>query len=530
MIILWLITFFLAGKDENIAYGQLQIIPQPQSITYSPGNFSINNSTEIIYTFRQSQKEAEILAGHLKIPVKADTKYTGKNQIVLKENSRLGEEAYHIMVNKENIVCEAATTAGMYYAIQTLMQAFDTSDNKHTIAAMSVKDAPRYAWRGLLIDESRHFFGKETMKQIFDVMAHLKMNRLQWHLTDEHGWRIEIKKYPNLTEIGAVGNFSDRHAPRRYYTQDEIRELVAYASERHIMIIPEVEMPGHAVAATRSYPEYSSGGIDRWNGFTFHPAREATYQFIDDIFTELAQLFPSPYIHIGGDEVHYGNQTWRTDPLIQTFIKENDLKDEKGLERYFVRRVCDIVNSKGRIMIGWDEIVDAEVSPDKAIAMWWRGQNRLNIALEKGFKVIMAPVHPCYLDFIQDDSHKFGRSNKEQINTIQAIYSFPDNLPLQNNYYNRIQGIQACLWSEGIGVDVKRLYFMLFPRLAGIAEIAWTNSEVKDYARFETKLKNFLQYLDNNGINYYNPFNPESTPEPWGPSDGDGQFSLPFNQ
>ena len=418
----------------------------------------------------------------------------------------------------------------MFYAIQTLIQSFDVSGKKLTVPCMSIKDAPRYAWRGLLLDESRHFFGKDVVKQILDEMAYLKMNRFNWHLTDEPGWRIEIKKYPNLTEIGAVGSWSDQHAPRAFYTQDEIREIVAYASERHIMVIPEIEMPGHAVAATRSYPEFSAGGINRMNGFTFHPAREATYQFIDDIFTEIVQLFPSPYIHIGGDEVQYGNQTWRTDGEIQQFIKNNNLNDDKGLEHYFVRRVCDIVNSKGRIMIGWDDIVASGVSPDKSVATWWR-PNQLTTALEKGFKVILSPEQPCYLDYLQDPSHTYGM---RRLNTLQDIYSFPDVYSFGDgvstliaHHPNQMMGIQANLWTEYIA-NKQRLYFQLFPRLVGIAEVAWTNPESKDFSRFEMKLKSFLQYLDSKGINYFNPFDPESTPEPWAERKGSGQFSFPL--
>ena len=250
--------FVISNIMIMFAYGQLPIIPQPQSITYSQGNFVIDNKTTIVYTSPLIRKQAEILATHFKISITADAKYTGKNQVVLKVNDEFTEEAYHITVNKEHIICEASTPAGMYYAVQTLIQASDVPDKKMTVAAMTIRDAPRYAWRGLLLDESRHFYGKETVKQVLDVMAYLKMNRFHWHLTDEHGWRIEIKKYPNLTEIGAVGNYSDQHAPRAFYTQDEIREIVAYASERQIMVIPEVEMPGHAVAANRAYPEFSA--------------------------------------------------------------------------------------------------------------------------------------------------------------------------------------------------------------------------------------------------------------------------------
>ena len=413
--------------------------------------------------------------------------------------------------------------AGTFYATQALTQSFAASDKKLSATTMPLRDSPRYEWRGLMLDESRHFFGKETVKQLLDVMAYLKMNRFHWHLTDEPGWRIEIKKYPKLTETGAEGNWHDRNAKREFYTQDDIREIVNYAMERNIMVVPEIDMPGHAIAANRAYPEFSAGGAGRWKDFTFHPAKETTYSFIDDVITEIAQLFPSPYIHIGGDEVSYGNQIWHTDPEIQQFIKDNDLKDEVGLEHYFVRRVCDIVNSKGRIMIGWDEIITSGVTPDKAIIMWWRHDkpNQLVTALESGFQVVLTPRIPCYFDFVQDGSHKTGRRWGTKFNDLQTVYNFPDDLStLIADRTNQILGIQANLWTERVA-DIKRLYFMLFPRLAGIAEAAWTNPESKEYSRFEMELKNFYQYLDGKGINYFNIFDPESTPEPWGPDKAD---------
>ncbi|ECC9859834.1 beta-hexosaminidase, partial [Salmonella enterica subsp. enterica] len=225
-----------------------------------------------------------------------------------------------------------------------------------------------------------------------------------WHLTDEPGWRIEIKKYPKLTEIGAVGNWYDAQAAPQFYTQDDIREIVAYAAERQIMVVPEFDMPGHATAVCRAYPEVSGGGEGRWKHFTFHPCKEETYRFISDVLDEIVALFPAPYIHIGGDEVHYGNQNWFTDPEIQNFIKEKGLINETGLEHYFIRRAADLVAAKGKKMIGWDEIVDAGISPSKALVMWWRHDRKYQLlkALEQGYQVVLTPRRPLYGDFVQD--------------------------------------------------------------------------------------------------------------------------------
>ncbi|MDR1371340.1 MAG: beta-N-acetylhexosaminidase [Dysgonamonadaceae bacterium] len=506
----------------------VQVIPQPQEIHISPqGDFHVNNNTGVVYTSSQMQKPAGVLAAYLsnrlKISIEPGRKNTGTNQFVLKEDVKLGKEEYHVSVDKNAVVCEASTSVGMFYAVQTLLQCLNVSDDGFRIASTTIKDTPRYGWRGFMLDESRHFFGKEVVKQLLDVMAYLKMNRFHWHLTDEQAWRIEIKKYPKLTEIGAEGNWHDRNAPRAFYTQDDIREIVAYAAERYIMIIPEIDMPGHATAVTRAYPEFSAGGTGRWEGFTFHPAKETTYRFIDDVLTEIVQLFPAPYIHIGGDEVHFGNKIWFTDPVIQQFIKDNDLKNELGLEHYFIRRACDIVQSKGRTMIGWDEIIASGITPDKAIVMWWRHDkpDQLTAALEKGFNVIITPRIPCYFDFVQHSSHKIGRRWAGKFNALETVCQFPDNISdLISNYPDQVLGIQANLWTERVA-DVKRLYFLLFPRLAGTAESAWTNRSEKDYSRFEEKIKKFLEFLDGKGINYFNIFDPESTPEPWGPDKAD---------
>ncbi len=505
----------------------LQVIPQPQKVLVEKGRFHVNNKTGVACSSPQMQQSAGVLADYLArkqdIPVIPGQEVTGKNQFVLKENASLGKEEYLITATKKVVICEASTPAGMFYAIQTLIQQLNASDNGLSTAAMTIKDAPRYEWRGFMLDESRHFFGKEVVKNLLDVMAYLKMNRFHWHLTDEQAWRIEIKKYPKLTGIGAEGNWHDRNAPPAFYTQDDIREIVAYAAERYIMVIPEIDMPGHASAASRAYPEFSAGGTGRWEGFTFHPAKESTYQFIDDVMTEIVQLFPAPYIHIGGDEVHFGNKIWFTDPVIQQFIKDNDLKNEVGLEHYFIRRACDIVQSKGRTMIGWDEIIESGVTPDKAIVMWWRHDkpSQLSAALQRGFNVIMTPRIPCYFDFVQDDSHQIGRRWGGAFNTLQTVYSFPDSISdLISGYPNQVLGMQANIWTERVA-DVKRLYFLLFPRLAGMAEDAWTQKEAKEYPRFEENIKKFLDYLNTKGIHYFDIFHPESTPEPWEPDKAD---------
>jgi hexosaminidase len=517
------IAFFTVCGETLCA--QDKIIPAPQQITFNKGHFKIDSRTKIVCSDPAMQAEAEKLKTYIAqltgktITVVREDK-TRKNVICMTVVDGGGEEAYRLNIRTNRIECIASSAAGMFYAGQSLLQLM--SDAGETPCA-DIFDEPRFSWRGLMLDVSRHFFEKEVVMQQFDIMARLKMNRYHLHLTDEPGWRIEIKRYPKLTETGADGNWDDRNAPRRFYTQDDIREIVEYARRRHIMVIPEIDMPGHASAASRAYPEISAGGTGRWAGFTFHPAKDESYEFIENILKEIAGLFPAPYIHIGGDEVHYGNQVWHTDSVIQQFIKTNNLKNEVALEHYFVNRVAGTVRRLGKTLIGWDEIVDASVPPEQSVVMWWRHDKKgqLKKALDAGYRVILTPRLPCYFDFVQHETHKTGRRWGKDFNPVDTSYLFPDNLPQETfEKSGLIQGIQANIWTERIA-DKKRLDFMTFPRLAVIAEDAWTNRERKNSESFTGRLKFFLKYLDKYGIYYFNPFDADATPEPWGPDKAD---------
>jgi hexosaminidase len=468
---------------------QPSMIPTPQSVTLGKGYFTAKKQPA-----------------------------TGAMVVVTEKNH--GDEYYRLVITPKKITCYASSEAGVFYAKQSLQQ---LTDSLGRIPCMTIIDEPRFAWRGLMLDVSRHFFDKEVVLQQLDLLARLKMNRYHLHLTDETGWRIEIKRYPELTGVGAEGNWSDRKAPRAFYTQNDIREIVDYAKARHIQVIPEIDMPGHATAVYRAYPEFSTGGTGRWAGFTFYPVVETTYAFLRNVLTEVAALFPAPYIHIGGDEVHFGNQVWKTDPQIQQFIRDNQLGDEVGLEHYFVRRACEIVADLGKTVIGWDEIIEAGVPAGNMIVMWWRHDKPqiLDKALKAGYRVILSPRIPCYFDFVQDDSHKTGRRWSGAFNTLEVAYRFPESIQDRlTGYESQILGIQANIWTERIA-DKKRLDFMTFPRLAVIAEDAWSPAERKNIADFKARLPLFLNYLDTQGIYYFNPFNPASTPEPWGPEKED---------
>ena len=351
------------------ALAQLRMFPTPARVVGQKGSFTIGTTPKISGNGGYADVLAKKLQSELKTTGKQSSAAGGEIRLVLDEKLKMADEGYSLNISPSVVLLEASSESGLFYAKEALLQLVRFGNG--TLGACKIEDQPRYGWRGFMLDESRHFFGKEKVKQYLDIMASLRMNVFHWHLTDEPGWRIEIKKYPKLTSVGAIGNWHEPEAPAQFYTQDDIREIVAYAADRHIMVVPEFDMPGHATAVSRAYPELSGGGEGKWNGFTFHPCKETTYQFISDVLDEIVALFPSPYIHIGGDEVHYGNQSWFTDPEIQQFIKDKKLQNETGLEHYFVKRAADIVASKGKTMIGWDEIIDAGVSPDKAVIMWW---------------------------------------------------------------------------------------------------------------------------------------------------------------
>ena len=307
------------------AVAQLPLFPTPAKEQLAKGSFLMGEGIQI----QGNGGYADALAQKLKEELKAINKpaqtATGTIRIELRKELGMADESYQLTVTPEQIHLQASSESGLFYAKEALLQL--TRFGKGSVRACRIQDQPRYQWRGFMLDESRHFFGKEAVKQYLDIMASLRLNVFHWHLTDEPGWRIEIKRYPKLTTEGAVGNWHDPKAPAAYYTQEDIKEIVAYAAERHIMVVPEFDMPGHATAVCRSYPEISGGGEGKWLHFTFHPCKEETFEFISNVLDEIVALFPSPYIHIGGDEVHYGNQSWFTDPEIQQFIRSARLSD-----------------------------------------------------------------------------------------------------------------------------------------------------------------------------------------------------------
>ncbi len=370
-----------------------------------------------------------------------------------------------------------------------------------------------------MLDESRHFFGVAEVKKILDLMALHKLNKFHWHLTDSPGWRIEIKQYPLLTSIGAKGNNSDPEAEAQFYTQKQISEIIRYAADRFIEVIPEIDMPGHATVAVRAYPEFSGGGSKKYPDFTFHPGKEGTYQFLTNVLKEVGDLFPSKYIHIGGDEVSFGNQQWTGFPEVQQLMKRENFKDLVAVEHHFLRRMADSIQKMGKTMIGWDEVVAANLTTHPLV-MWWRHDQpkMLELALRNGYEVILCPRIPLYFDFVQLESHKSGRKWAGKYAPLESVYDFPSDkftggvsisTPL-------VKGIQANLWTETMHTT-NRLEFMTFPRLSALAEAAWTNQEVKNFDSFKKRMSSVNGIFQKSDVDYFDATNPDKAKEIVGP-------------
>ena len=423
---------------------------------------------------------------------------------------KLNEGAYQLKITPQVINIYADTPSGHFYGLQTLLQILHGA--KKTEAGLSIpcvviNDAPRFAWRGFMLDESRQFSGEAAVKRLLDVMAYYKLNRFHWHLTDSTGWRIEIKKYPKLTSIGGIGNQKDPKAPAKFYTQKQIKEIVAYAKARHITVIPEIDMPGHASAAVRAYPEFTGGGSKKNPDFTFNPVDPATDAFLKDILKEVAELFPDAgVIHFGGDEVHFGWEKWPEIPSVKKLMQDEGLK-LKDIEKRFNQRFAKVINDLGYKTGGWDEIAHAGLPTDQSVVFWWRHDKTdfLNHALTEGFDVVLCPRIPCYFDFVQDESHKSGRRWGGAFSPLSDVYAFPDSLKLPDHPKGKILGIQACLWTETTETQ-KRRDFLTFPRLLALAEAAWTPAKEKNFTDFEKRLKTHLPQLKTRGFYYYDPF------------------------
>lgn len=490
----------IAIASPLYAAEQLPLMPYPVKVQQGEGTYKFPASAVI--TKSASRLNLDTIAG-------LDLKPGDDPQVLLQKLedgtfpvSVTSPERYQLQVTPNGVVIRAAEEVGFYRGLQTLAQMVALSGGELPVA--TITDYPRFEWRGFMLDDSRHLAGKEDLKKILDEMALHKMNRLHWHLTDSQGWRIEIKKYPKLTTVGGVGNHSNPKAPAVFYTQEDIKEIVAYAKARNITVIPEIDMPGHAAAAVRAYPEYSGGGSKRHPDFTFNPASKETEEFLTDILKEVAQLFPdAKVIHFGGDESHFGWEKWPTLPAVQELMKEKGYKDLHEVEKDFNRRMAKHINDLGFTVGGWDEISRVGLPQDKTLLFWWRHDKagELDYALKNGYNVVLCPRIPCYFDFVQDASHKVGRKWGSAFCPLDAVYAFPDSQKQIAGKEHLIKGIQANLWTELVPTQ-KRREFMIFPRLHAIASAGWVQKENKDYTRFISYMEKRLPEMDKLGIHH----------------------------
>ena len=533
--ILWIVACQPPKKEVAFTESDLNVIPRPQSLTMGKGSFRFTKETVFVSDISLTAT-AELFAEQferasgIKLPIKKEAVTT--NYIALVVDKSLPKEGYSLVVQPERISIVAADYNGALYALETLRQLLpkeveDTTPVKTdwAVPAVTITDAPQYAWRGLMLDVSRHFFPKEYILKTLDRMVMLKLNTFHFHLVDNEGWRIEIKKYPKLTEVGAwrvdqedklwgertpnsANAFANpATAPKKYggfYTQEDIKEIVAYASARGITVIPEIEMPAHAMSAIAAYPELSchkrpigvpSGAV--WPITDIYCAgQEETFTFLEDILTEVMELFPSKYIHVGGDEATHTE--WKKCLKCQARMKDHHLKGVHQLQSYFIKRIDDFLVSKGRTLVGWDEIMDGGLA-NNAVVMNWRGIEVGKKALEQGNPVVL--TSDCYIDNYQGLPDYEPQANGGYL-PLKTLYHYSlekENLSpaLQKN----ILGTQANLWAEYIATPEHSEY-MLFPRLLALAEISWTTDNLKNWDNFINRTQAFMKRLDVMKVNY----------------------------
>lgn len=539
------LTFIFLLFFSVCVFGQLSrsaLIPIPASVTDKPGTYILKNN----FSISVSGKNDDVLnvANQLKTALSNATGYNGS----VKENSAsgsiqllllsqqdpaIGNEGYKLSVSTAGVKISANKPAGLFYGMQTLLQLLPKEiENKKpvaginwVIAATEITDQPRFGWRGLMFDVSRHFFTKEEVKHFIDDMVKYKYNLLHWHLTDDEGWRIEIKSLPKLTEVGAWrvkregkwGNTTNPfpNEPKTYggfYTQEDIKEVIQYAKERFVTILPEVDVPGHSLAALASYPDLSCtpgpyevasgapfmnwyrGGHEGLIDNTLCPANEKVYEFLDKVFTEVAQLFPFEYIHMGGDET--AKNFWAKSDQVKALMQKENLKDLNEVQSYFVKRVEKIVNSKGKKLIGWDEILEGGLAPS-ATVMSWRGMSGGIAAAKMGHQVVMSPTTFAYLDYVQGEpSIEPPVYASLRLNKAYQFEPVPDGIDSK-----LILGGQANLWTEQIQ-RYRTVQYMMWPRAMAIAECVWSPKEKKNWNDFANRVQKHFERLDAAGMGY----------------------------
>ncbi|MDQ6609093.1 MAG: beta-N-acetylhexosaminidase, partial [Bacteroidota bacterium] len=544
-----LLHFLFAGFIANAQpiTGQLTIIPQPVTVQMGNGQFVISKKTVITATNAEDRKTAGYFNLYLqqRYGFKLDIdRQEGKNYIRLSTKNNVqapNKDSYNFSVAKDGVSIEGNTYAGTFYGVQTLIQLLPTTPDpkfkalNFSIPFVTITDYPRFAYRGMHLDVARHFFPPSFVKKYIDYLALHKMNYFHWHLTDDQGWRIEIKKYPELTTKAAYrngtiigrypGTGNDNIRYGGFYTQEEVKDIVKYAMERHITVIPEIEMPGHSSAAIAAFPwlscfpeeetkipshpseqsillqaqGYKKQVQETWGVFEdiFCAGKDSTFTFLENVLDELIPLFPSPYIHVGGDEAPKSN--WKRCLQCQARIRSEGLKDEHGLQSYFIQRIEKYLNGKGKTIIGWDEILEGGLAPN-AIVMSWQGEKGGIEAAQQKHTVIMTPQKPVYFDHTQtknEDSLVIGGYNP-----LEAVYAY-EPIPKEVNPDDAkfILGAQANVWTEYMAYPSK-VEYMVFPRMSALSEVLWSPKEARDWKSFEQRLQTQFKRYDLWKANY----------------------------
>ena len=532
---LFITIFLVSYLGLNAAENQVNIIPAPLSVKTMKGSFTINNTTKLIVGTNDQQAMQVALFFGDRINAVSPVTLTPVNQpenskltncivFSLVKDATLGDEGYRLNVDKKRVTIEAANPKGLFYAVQTLFQLLPPQIMSPAkiegivlkMQAVKIMDKPRFSYRGMHLDVGRHFMPVDFVKQYIDLLAMFKMNTFHWHLTEDQGWRIEIKKYPKLatissmraeTVVGHAGANStyDGIPHGGYYTQDEIRDVVAYAAKRFITIIPEIEMPGHSLAVLATYPQFSCTGGPFKVGTTFGvfndifcAGNDSTFVFLQDVLDEVMALFPSKYIHIGGDEAPKAR--WKLCPKCQARMKAEGLKDEAELQSYFIKRIEKYVVSKGRKIIGWDEILDGGLAPE-ATVMSWRGTAGGIAAAKQKHDVIMSDNGHLYFDHYQADPTTEPLAIGGYL-PLRMVYDYePIPAELTADEATHIIGAQAQIWTEYLKTPAD-VQYMLLPRLFALSEIDWTSKEQKNWYDFRNRLDNSIQRLAIMGLNY----------------------------
>ncbi len=522
LLLILLSLSFVGCSDNSDSRPIAHIIPLPQSMNVTKSYFVLDSLTGI-----QSNSNFENSINFFKNFLKAGSDIelkTGKDIVFVKDDS-LSEEAYGLLISEENIKITAATDQGAFYAVQSLRQLMPAElekgnyeGNQIKIPTVKINDAPEFKYRGMHLDVGRHMYSVDFIKKYIDALALLKMNTFHWHLTEDQGWRIEIKKYPKLQEIAAyrnetlVGHYSDQPHQfdgKRYggfYTQEEIKNIVTYANERFITIIPEIEMPGHSQAAIAAYPELGCTGAQvevakKWGVFEeVYCPTETTFKFLEDVLDEVMELFPSKLIHIGGDEAP--KTRWKSSSFAQNLMKEKGLKDENELQSYFIKRIENYLNSKGRQIIGWDEILEGGLAPNAAV-MSWRGTNGAVEAAKEGHNVVMTPTSHCYFDYYQseNDNEPLAIGGFLPLEKVYDFNPIPEELTAEQSKY--VLGAQGNIWTEYMPTE-DHVEYMAFPRILAMSEVVWTIPELKNYKDFVSRVEHFHERLNVLDINYAN--------------------------